>query len=85
MIKSVTQYVVVCDNSFCDSVVKSVVDFHSFDRRHQFEMKITKLGWKFQENDDRTEPQKIICPSCLLFTTELEKWSARVKPIRRTA
>lgn len=33
MIKSITQYVVVCDNTFCDAVVKSVVDFHSYERQ----------------------------------------------------
>jgi len=85
MIKSVTQYVVVCDNSFCDAVVKSIVDFHSYDRQQQFERKIKKLGWKTQEDGNKTVPQKIVCPNCLLFTSELEKKTVVFRPIRKSA
>lgn len=72
MIKKVTQYVVVCDNSFCDAVVKSVVDFHSHERQQHFERKIQKLGWKMQENNNDEAEQKNICPDCLYFTLALE-------------
>ena len=85
MIKSVTQYVVVCDNSFCDAVVRSIVDFHSYDRRQQFERKIFKLGWKTKEYENNTKLQKIICPNCLLFTSELEKKTIVFRPIRKSA
>ncbi len=73
MIKKITQYLVICDNSFCDSIVKSVVDFHSYERQQQFEMKIKSLGWKIQEGSNEMGPQNFICPDCLLFTSELEK------------
>jgi len=85
MIKSITQYVVFCDNSFCDAVDKSVVDFHSYDRQQQFEKKIKKLGWKVREDENKTGQQKNICPSCLLFTLELEKKTTVFRPIRKSA
>ncbi len=82
MIKTITQYVVVCDNTFCDSVVRAVVDFHSHDRRLQIEKRIDKLGWKIQEDKNEVGGQKLICPDCLLFTSELEKKSICFKPLR---
>lgn len=85
MIKSITQYVVVCDNSFCDSVVKAVVDFHSYDRREQFEGRLNKLGWKIQEEDDRGNAKNFICPDCILFSSELEKRSLSIRAIRKSA
>ena len=85
MIKSVTQYVVVCDNTFCDSVVKSVVDFHSYDRQQQFERKIKKLGWKFKMEKDQTDLPKIVCPNCVLFTSELEKKHPILSPIKKSS
>lgn len=83
MIKKVTQYVVVCDNSFCDAVVKSVVDFHSYDRQHQFEGKIKKLGWKILEDDNTGEAKSFICPNCVLFTSELEKRHPTLRPVKK--
>ncbi len=85
MIKSVTQYIVVCDNSFCDAVHKSVVDFHSYDRQQQFERKIKKLGWKVREDENKTGPKKNICPNCLLFASELEKKTGIFRSIRKIA
>ncbi len=85
MIKCVTQYVVVCDNSFCDAIVKGVVDFHSDDRRKQFESKVRKLGWKIQESKNEVEAPKFICPDCLQFSSELEKISLSTGAISRSA
>lgn len=85
MIKSITQYVVVCDNSFCDAVIKAVVDFHSYERKLQFERKIIKLGWKVQDDIIEASGQTFICPDCLLFTSELEKKSFAIRAIRKSA
>lgn len=85
MIKKVTQYVVVCDNSFCDAVVKSVVDFHSDDRRQQFERKIKNLGWEIQKDNITGEAKNFICPDCLLFSSELEKRHSDLRPIKLSA
>lgn len=85
MIKTVTEYVAICDNTYCNSVINSVVDFHSDGRRQRFELQIMKLGWKFEEDKNSTVLPKIICPNCLLFTSELEKEyigaTKRVKPV----
>ena len=65
MIKTVTQYVVVCDNEFCDSVMRSGVDHHSSDRREQFKLKVKNRGWggMFVEEEDPHH----VCPSCRDF------------------
>ncbi len=85
MIKCITQYVVVCDNSFCDAVVKAVVDFHSYERRQQFEKKLCKIGWKIQVEENEIEEHKFVCPDCLQFTSELEKKSLGFRAIRKSA
>ncbi len=85
MIKPITQYVVVCDNTFCDSIVRSVVDFHSYDRRQQFESKIIKLGWKIKQENNQTDMQKTVCPNCVLFASELEKKHPVLRPIKKSA
>lgn len=97
MIKFVTQYFVVCDNSFCDAVicfslpqflhlydafVKSDVDFYSFDHQQQFERKIKKLGWKFRKKN-QTDLLKIVCSNCLPFTSELEKRHGILRPSKK--
>jgi len=83
MIKKITQYIAICDNSFCDSTVKSVVDFHSYDRQYQFEEKLKNLGWQFNKKNDPTDQPKFICPNCVLFTSELEKRHPVLRPIKQ--
>lgn len=65
MIKAVTQYVIVCDNAFCDSTMRAGVDFHSYDRREQFKQKARNRGWGgiVEGSDDARH----ICPSCRDF------------------
>lgn len=66
MIKAVTQYVVVCDNAFCDTTMRSGVDHHSYERREQFKSKVKLRGWGgVEENIDRTHH---LCPSCRDFS-----------------
>ena len=77
MIKSVTQYIVVCDNSFCDAVHKSVVDFHSYDRQQQFEGKIKKLGWKVREDENKTGPKKRYLSKLFAFCFRARKKDRR--------
>lgn len=62
MIKAVTQYVVVCDNAFCDSILRSGVDHHSFDRREQFKRKVENQGWDGMNNNSPNS--RHICPNC---------------------
>ena len=65
MIKAVTQYVIVCDNVFCDSTMRAGVDFHSYDRREQFKQKVRNRGWGgIAEGHEDT---RHICPSCRDF------------------
>ncbi len=65
MIKSVTQYVIVCDNAFCDSTMRAGVDFHSYDRREQFKQKVRNRGWEGIVGE--TDATRHICPSCRDF------------------
>lgn len=65
MIKSVTQYVVVCDNTFCDSTMRAGVDFHSYERREQFKQKVRNRGWAGISADQ--EDSRHVCPSCRDF------------------
>jgi len=65
MIKSVTQYVVVCDNIFCDSTMRAGVDFHSYERREQFKQKVRNRGWAGISEEQ--EQSRHICPSCRDF------------------
>ncbi len=74
----------ICDNDFCDSTIKLVVDFHSDDRRQQFENKIKKLGWEFKKDRFKAGQPKIICPNCLLYTSELEKKPIFIRPIKNS-
>jgi len=67
MIKTITQYVVICDNAFCDMSARIVVDFHSDNRRKFFEKKFEALGWVFLEEPDDGGYPKVICPSCRGF------------------
>lgn len=65
MIKSVTQYVIVCDNAFCDSTMRAGVDFHSYDRREQFKQKVRNRGWEGIVGE--TDDTRHVCPGCRDF------------------
>ncbi|UCD10650.1 MAG: hypothetical protein JSU88_08125 [Nitrospinaceae bacterium] len=66
MIKAVTQYVVVCDNEFCDSTMRSGVDHHSYERREQFKFKVKNRGWAGLLVDENAA--RHLCPSCRDFS-----------------
>jgi hypothetical protein len=73
MIKAITQYVVVCDNPFCDSTVRFGVDHHSYDRREQFKAKIRTRGWTGTEDDE--DQAFHVCPSCRDFSAGLPSFT----------
>ncbi|MFQ5449604.1 MAG: hypothetical protein ACE5E9_03195 [Nitrospinaceae bacterium] len=62
MIKEVTQYLVICDNPFCDTTLRASVDHHSYERRQQFIQKIKYRGWECKSESNR--PTAYLCPSC---------------------
>ena len=66
MIKTVTQYVVVCDNIFCDTTMRSGVDHHSYDRKQQFKRKVELRGWGGM--NDSIDPSHHLCPNCRDFS-----------------
>jgi len=70
MIKTITQYVVICDNAFCDMSTRIVVDIHSDNRRKFFDKKLKSLGWICLEEPDDGGCSKVICPSCGVFISE---------------
>ena len=69
MIKTITQYVMVCDNPFCDSTVRFGVDHHSYDRKEQFIKKAKNRGWAPAQAENDTS--SYICPSCRDFSVEI--------------
>jgi hypothetical protein len=70
MIKTATQYVVICDNNFCDVSTRIVVDTHSDNRREFIKKKLEMLGWSCFEQHDQEGTQKMICPNCGVFIAE---------------
>lgn len=65
MLKAVTQYVVVCDNDFCDSILRTGVDHHSYERKQQFKRKVEELGWGGLTEEDIATHH--LCPNCRKF------------------